>query len=62
MKGKNQAPASGFTTLSSFPDMSEIYIGPNSGISFGWWGWVGKWTPGRTLGEKEVARSSYMFT
>ena len=41
MKGKNQAPVSGFTTLSSFPDMSEIYIGPNSGISYGWWGWMG---------------------
>ena len=56
MKGKNQAPVSGFTTLSSFPDMSEIYIGPNSGISYGWWGWVGKWTPGRTEERSQPPR------
>lgn len=48
MKEKNQAPVSESTSFSPFPDMSEIYIGPNSSIRYGWRGWVGKWTAGRT--------------
>ena len=48
MKEKNQAPVSESTSFSPFPDMSEMYIGPNSSISYGWRGWDGKWTAGRT--------------